>query len=201
MGWSESPADSVKRAFEILQKASGSPDYDVFLHSFKSRRYLYQGEWEKSVAEAKKAVEFYPNSSRFHILLADSLVSAGRPDEAIVHAKKAIRFEPIYPAWFLSSLAESYTMLERYEEAIEVRKQQLRRALKGEYPPFWSHRSLAVCYAALDQMDEATAHVAEVLKIDPNYNAETFRKYLRVYKDRAYVDRLVELIIKAGLPE
>ena len=91
-------------------------------------------------------------------------------------------------------------MLERYEEAIEVSKQQLRRALKGEYPPFFSHRSLAVCYAALDQMDEAGSHVEEILKIDPNYNAEIFRKRL-LYKDRSYMDKLVELIIKAGLPE
>jgi len=200
MGWSESPADSVKRAFEILQKASGSRDYNAFLHSFKSRRYMYQGELEKSVLEGKKALEFYPSSSRFHILLAGPLVYAGRPEEAIVHAKKAIRLEPFHPAWFLSSLADSYVMLERYEEAIEVRKKQLRRALKGEYPPLLPHLYLAVCYAGLDQMDDARVHVEEILKIDPNYNAETFRKGLH-YKDRAYVDKLVELIIKAGLPE
>ena len=201
MGWSESPADSAKRAFEIIQKASESWDYNAFLHSLKSRRYMYQGEWEKSIAEGKKAVELYPNSSRFHILLAGSLVYAGRPEEAIVHAKKAMRLEPFHPAWFLISLDSSYAMLERYEEAIAVREKVLERALKGETPPLWSHQRLAAYYAGLDQMDEARAHVAEILKIDPNYNAESFRKGLGVYKDRAFVDRLVDLIIKAGLPE
>jgi TolB-like protein/class 3 adenylate cyclase/Flp pilus assembly protein TadD len=201
MGWSESPADSTRRSFEIVQKASKSWEYNAFLHSLKSRRYMYQGEWEKSIVEGKKAIELVPNSSRFHILLAGSLVNAGRPEEAIVHAKKAIRLEPFHPAWFLFSLASSYAMLERYEEAIAVRKQVLERALKGETPQLWSHELLAAYYAGLDQMAEARAHVAEILKIDPNYNAETFRKGLRAYKDRAYVDRLVNLIRKAGLPE
>jgi TolB-like protein/predicted Zn-dependent protease len=201
MGWSESPADSTKRAREIMQKVSEQWGYNAFLHSLKSRNYLFQGQHEKSIVEGKKAIELVPNNSRFHILLANSLNFAGRPKEAIVHAKKAMRLEPFYPAWFLPALANSYEMLGRYEEAIEIRTQLLKRALKGEAPPIWAYEHLATCYASLGQMADAKAHVAEILKINPNYNVETFRKGQRAYEDQTYVERLANLLIKAGLPE
>jgi hypothetical protein len=38
------------------------------------------------------------------------------------------------------------------------------------------------------------------LKINPKYTVESFHKQT-AYKDRAYVDTLVSLLVKAGLPE
>jgi adenylate cyclase len=55
-------------------------------------------------------------------------------------------------------------------------------------------------YARLDRMEEARAHAAEILKIKPDYTVEFFRK-TTPYKDRKYVDSLVNLLIKAGLPK
>ncbi len=49
-------------------------------------------------------------------------------------------------------------------------------------------------------MEEARAHAAEILKIKPDYTVEFYRK-TTPYKDQKYLDSLVELLIKAGLPE
>ena len=49
-------------------------------------------------------------------------------------------------------------------------------------------------------MEKARAHADEILKIYPKYTVEFFRK-TTPYKDRAYLDDLVSLLIKAGLPE
>jgi len=49
-------------------------------------------------------------------------------------------------------------------------------------------------------MEDARAHVAEILKIKPDYSVEFFRKR-NLWKDRAYHEGLADLLIKAGLPE
>ena len=110
-----------------------------------------------------------------------------------------MRLEPYYPAWFLSNLAGPYEMVGRYEEAIAICKQQLERALSGEYPLILVYQRLVINYARLDQMKEAEAHAAEILKIKPDYTVDFYRK-IAFYKDKAYVENHVDLLRKAGLP-
>jgi TolB-like protein len=91
-------------------------------------------------------------------------------------------------------------MVGRYEEAIAIWKQFLERSLRGEFPPIYAHERLVINYARLDRMEEARTHAAEILKIKPDYTVEFYRK-ATPYKDQKYLDSLVNLLIKAGLPE
>jgi TolB-like protein/Tfp pilus assembly protein PilF len=202
-GFSKSPSDSIKRALEIAQKTSERwPASDR--HIFMSYIYHVQGELEKAIAEGEKAIALAPNNPRNHILLAGSLNAAARPEEAIVYAKKAMRLEPYYPAWFVAEvLAPAYDQAERYEEELAIAEKLLERALKGEWPPQRAHRILAVCYARLDRMEEAQAHAAESLKIDPNSSVERWRRSpkLSIFKDQKWLDSNAEMQRKAGLPD
>ncbi len=49
-------------------------------------------------------------------------------------------------------------------------------------------------------MEEARAHAAQILKIKPDYTVEFYRK-TTPYKDKAYLEGLVDLMQKAGLPD
>ena len=161
---------------------------------------MIKREYEKAIAEGEKAVALEPSNSRAHIHLAQTLYYAGKPKEAIVHTTNAMRLEPYYPAWFLFRLAGPYEMVGRYEEANATWKQLLERAHRGEFPPIYVHERLVINYASLDRMEEARAHAAEILKINPDYSVEVFRK-TTPFKDRAYLNSLVALMLKAGLPE
>jgi adenylate cyclase len=165
-----------------------------------SNIYLIQRQYEKAIIEGEKAVAFAPNNSRAHIFLAGSLHYAGRPKEAIVHIKKAMRFEPFYPAWFLVHSGGSYEMLGQYEEAIETWEHLLERALKGEIWPLFVHERLVINYMRIGQKQKAKAHKEEIMKINPKYSVEYFRT-TTPYKDNAYLDSLVELLRNAGLPD
>jgi TolB-like protein/class 3 adenylate cyclase/Flp pilus assembly protein TadD len=200
MGWSKSSGKSIKRSFDLAQKAAALGEDQARLHSLMNRIYRVQGKFDKAIAEGKKAVALIPNSARFHIFLAESLHYGGRPEEAISHARKAMRLEPYYPAWFLFHFAGPYEMVGRYEEANAIWKQQLERALKGEFPPIYVHERLVINYARLDRMEEARAHAAEILKIQSDYTVEFYRSTTR-YKDKAYLENQVALLRKAGLPE
>ena len=169
-----------------------------------SRIYYFQSHHEKAIAEGKKAVDLDPNSSRYLIGLADVLNYGAVPQEAIVYAKKAMRLEPYYPAWFLGDvLAVSYDQAGRYEEGPALGENLLQRALKGEYPLEKAYRRLALGYARLDRMEEARAYAAEFLKIDPNFSVGRWRKspVLSMFKDQKWVDSGAEMMLKAGLPE
>jgi len=166
--------------------------------------YYIQGQHEKAIAEGEKAIALAPNDPRNHIILALALNAGAKPEEAIVHAKKAMRLEPYYPAWFLDMiLAPSYDQAGRYEEELEVDKQLLERAKKGEWPLQNAHQNLAVDYARLDRMEEAQAHAKELRKIDPNFSVERWRRspYLSMIKDQKWLDSIAEMMRKAGLPE
>jgi adenylate cyclase len=111
-----------------------------------------------------------------------------------------MRLEPYFQIWFLPQLAGPYEMVGRYEEALEIWEQFLERCLRGEFPPIYAHERLALNYARLDRMEEARAHAAEIIKIKPDYTVEHYRQ-TTPYKDKKYLDSLVDLLIKAGLPE
>jgi len=203
MGYNDSPGESIKRAHEIYQKTSEHWP-EASRHSFTGAIYMLQRQHEKAIAEREKAVALSPNSSREQIVFAAALTSGGRPEEAIAHAKIAMRLEPYHPAWFLSwVLAPSYDQAGRYEEALAVRKQLLERAVKGEYTIQKAHLGLAAGYARLDRMEEARAHAAEILKIIPNFSVKKYRTgpSFSDYKDQKYVDSYIEMLRKAGLPD
>jgi adenylate cyclase len=155
--------------------------------------YLFQRQYEKAIAEGERAIALGPNHATSHALLAHTMHYAGRFEEVIALAKKAMRLTPYHPAWYLGILARSYRMAGRYEEALAAYKQLLDRSGKGEVPPLWAHRGLAVLYIELGREEEARAHAAEVLRINPNFSLEVWKKS-RFYKDPAHLERVLDAL-------
>jgi TolB-like protein/Tfp pilus assembly protein PilF len=201
LGSSNSPAESVKHAVEIVQKTSEfwPPAYLPFI---KSSIYNVQGQYEKALGEAEKAVALDPNSPSCLMLLALVLSNLVRPEEAIVYAKKTMRLDPYFPAMFQDWSAWFYDQAGHYEEALAIREKLHGRAIQGEYPLGRSHRNLALGYARLDRMKEAREQMAEYRKTQPNRTLSKSRRYFRRrFTDQKYADSVVEMLRKAGLPE
>jgi adenylate cyclase len=64
-----------------------------------------------------------------------------------------------------------------------------------------SHVWLAANLAQLEQLDEARAEAAEVLRIDPNYTIDGTQRRLALFKRPEDVEHLLDGLRKAGLPE
>ena len=92
----------------------------------------------------------------------------GRPEEAILHLKRAIRVNPLDPSMALQGLGQVYCRTGRYEEAIPPLKQ----AIRNRPQMFQAHLELAACYAGLGKEEEARAAAAEVLKMNPKFTVE-----------------------------
>jgi len=200
LGWSASPAESIKQAIEIAKKAAAINDTLPEVHSLWSNIYLAQGEYDKAISAGEKAIAFGPNNALCHVLLAHTMTSAGRFEKAIELAEKALRLSPYSSAWYLMMIDDAYRMAGRYEEALAIGKQHLDRCLKGECEPFTAHMGLAATYVGLGRIEEARSHVTELLKIMPDLSLDKARKMIS-FKDPAHVELALDALRRAGLPE
>jgi len=199
-GYSESRAKSFKRAIELAKKALSMDDTLSDVYALLGGISLFQRQHEKAIAAGEKSIALGPNSATSHVLFGYTMAYAGRFEEAIALIKKGMRITPHYPAFYLNHLGRPYFQTGRYEEALTIYKQLLARSRKGEYNPLPAHLNLAGTYIMLGREEEARAHAAEVLRINPNLSLEWVRK-ASFYKDPAHLERVLSALHKAGLPE
>jgi adenylate cyclase len=197
-GFSESRGESFKRCIEFTQKTAKLNDSMPEVHSTWNFIYMLQRQYDKAIAEGKKAVALAPSDATSHMLLSLTLHFAGRFEESIFHIKEAMRLDPYYPPSHLGQLGNSYSMTEKHEKAIAVLEKRNERA-KSEGSQL-NYTYLVYSLVSLGQIEEANALAAEQLKLDPSFSLENWQKS-RFYKDPADLDRLLNALRKAGLPE
>ncbi len=196
LDWTDSPAESMELAAEAAQKALALDDTYPGVYAALGGVHELKGEIEQAIAYHKKAVALGPNISVYHAILAYNLTEAGQADEAIPMLKKAMRLSPTYQPWYLNSLGDAYNAAGRYDLAAEAYRQFLER----QPDSISGHAGLIVSYMWLGQEDEARTIATELLEIKPDFSVNGHRKWL-FYKDQVYVERLLDALHKAGLPE
>jgi adenylate cyclase len=193
-GWSEFPAKSLQRAFQLGQKAIAMEETIDLGHSLLASIYLVMRQHEKAMAEGERAVALNPNGATAYVALAGIAGCAGKWEESISYSKQAIRLSPFSESMDYWILGRSYFMTGRHDEAILTLKKAIRIN-----PDFLSaHIFLAACYSSLGRDAEATAAAKEVLRINPKFSVESYTKTLP-YKNRADIEREAAALRKAGL--
>jgi adenylate cyclase len=202
-GWGPSPSESFKKTVEISQKVLALDDSDSDVRALLGLVYLIQGRYEEALAEGEKSLVLGPTNAQAHVLQAVRMHHVGRFDDAIELVKKAMRLHPYYPAYYLQWLGAAYRMTGRYEDALQIYKQLLERANKGEFPSLEAHVFLADVYAELDRVEEAQTHAAEVLKLNPGLSLAEISSNISTYtfKDPTHLERRLNALRKAGIPE
>jgi len=194
-GSSGSPTQSLKTAEEFVHKAISLSSANADARAFLGRIYLTKRQYDKAIAEGKRAVEMDPNSAFVYAAMGYSLLRAGRPKEAIIQYNKATRLSPISDSWYYSDLGHCYGMLDRYEEAISAFKKA--SSISPESP--YLHSYIAANYFLMGRKKEARAEIKKALEIDPKFSSEACRKG-NLYKEPDYLNRLIDAMRKAGLP-
>ncbi|MBA7680690.1 Lipopolysaccharide assembly protein B [subsurface metagenome] len=199
-GWTKSRAESFNRAVECTKKALTLDEESPIAHSMMATIYLFQRQYEKAIAEGERAISPDPNYADGYARLAQIMLYSGRFEEGLTLIKKAMRLCPMPRVWYPVMLGMAYNNLERYEEAIPVLKQLLERCRRGECPPNWAQAGLIVSYIGLGREEEARAEAKELLRVDPTYSLERYRKQ-SFHKDPAHLEWVLSALRKAGIPE
>ncbi len=195
-GWVDAPDLAIARALEIADDALELDASVRQIHMTLGNIYLFDKRHEKSIAASRKALEIDPNYADAYAQLALTLNYAGRPEEGLSAIGKAVRLDPREPFVYVRIKGAAHYQLEQYEAAIEAFERVVARnpaALRGR---LW----LAAAYAQVGRIEDAEWEAQEVLALFPDFSLARVRQ-TEPYKDPTHLDRYIQDLRKAGLPE
>jgi adenylate cyclase len=193
-GWSKDPRESLRKAHEMAKKALSLNESLGFVHYTLGWIYSLAGRYDEAVAEGERAVELNPNGADALALLGLFLNAASRPEEAIPILYKAMRLNPMPPAWYYTFLGQSYRLTEHYDKAMAEFEKGLRVA-----PDYASCLlGLAATYSQAGREQEARKTVSNFLRVNPKFSLEHYEK-MAPYKDPTVRKRFIDALRKAGL--
>jgi class 3 adenylate cyclase/tetratricopeptide (TPR) repeat protein len=193
-GLSDDSAQSLEKAAELARQAIALDDVTGYPHMVLAQAHLRNLEFDEAKAEADQAVSARPSCPASFALKAGVLSYLGEADDAIEHARHALRLSPVHPQILPAVLASAYYGAERYEDAIVAAKDSIALDPRKLEP----HVILAACAAVLGQSEEARRAVRNVRSLNPAFSLAEFAKS-QPYKDRKHLDRLLDRLRTAGL--
>ena len=110
--------------------------------------------------------------------------------------KKALRLNPIPPSYYYDLLGLAYRVNGQYEKAIEMCK----KALSVSPDNVSAYITLAASYSFINRTEDASKAVEEILGIQPDFSLEYFAN-TQPYKNQEKLDKFINALRKAGLPE
>ncbi|MGC2782708.1 MAG: adenylate/guanylate cyclase domain-containing protein [Roseiarcus sp.] len=190
--WSGKPQDSLEAAVSFARRAKELDVLDARGFSEFAYARLYRRQHDEALAEYSQALALNPNDSDIIAEYGDALAYVERAEQGVEHLHKAMRLNPYYPDWYLWYLADAYDAMGRSEDVIAT--------IHRMHDPSEGQRLAAANYAHLGMMREAEAAAGEVLRLHPQFTIGQWRER-PPYRDPAVLERFVEGLRKAGLPE
>jgi len=189
LGDIKSREQSLGKAIELATKAVTLET--VGGYAILGWLYSLTGQYDKAIAECKKAVELDPNSSSARAWYGSVFYKVGRYEEAVQELEQAMRRDPMAGTWVLRSLGTAYSFTGRHDEAITTLKKAIQKA-----PNDYLARLIIIrAYIFAGRQEEAEAEAAEVLRLNPKFSLENYAKRM-TGKDK---ERSLEALRRAGL--
>jgi len=196
-GWGESLKVSLEQAMEAAQKAFDIDETHPDIFALLGLIHLFRAEHDKAVQMAERGAYLAPGHADAQAICAHTLNGSNKPKEAIRRIKRAMRLCPIYPAWYLLLLGDSYRLMGKQDLAIRT----LKGAIEREPDSAQITVLLANVLAGAELLDEAKVAAEKVLDIDPTFTLTGGLAGICFYKDPALNEKVLENLRKAGLPE
>jgi adenylate cyclase len=197
LGYGGNPKKSLDTAIQFMEKALELTDASKGrVYPVLGYLYAMKKDYGRAIDIGEKGISFVPNGADGHAWLAMSLHLAGRAQEAIPLFEKALRLNPLPPAYYFSNFGHAYSRAGRREEGIAMYK----KAIALTPDNIIAHIHLAINLAIVGKEEEARASSKEVLRINPNFSSG---RYITIidFADSDTRDRLYQALRMAGLPE
>jgi TolB-like protein len=204
--YTDSRDKSLNSAIEMAKKAVALDDNYPLAHSMWQHIHMIQKQYDEAVKEGRKAIALGPNNAEVHILLGEALLNSGKYEESVKMCEKAIRLHPHTPRYYFAHIANAYYGARLYEKSLAAAGRFLNMARKIglKRPQAGAHLMSALALMELDREKDAREHVSQALKLRPETsNLDFLRKYSiwSSYKDQILLQRILDSLSKAGVPE
>jgi adenylate cyclase len=194
--WNRLEDDGLERAHQMARKALSIDNSDYRVHLLLSNVLRGQRQYSTSLAHCQQAMALNPNDADGAAQMGNLSVVMGHFSEALDWMQKAIRLNPLHPAWYFYSVAEAHYGARQYEQALVPLQAAINR-----FPNFITpRRHLAATYAQMGRLDEARAQIAKIRELEPSINLNLYRGTL-LYENPDDLEHYLDGLRKAGLPE
>ena len=199
LGRTDSPQQAIARALELVEKAISLDPENGYPHALRGMILVAMRQYDKALAEAEKALSLDPNQLGVLNESASILARAGKPEEAVPLIEKAFRHNPfpLYGAFLTAG--GIYNLVGHYEKAAEM----YGKAIQKDPQNYIAYVFYSISNSLLGRAEEARGSVRELLRLNPQFSIEQFRGIMARSgaKDQAAVEKFIEALRKAGLPE
>jgi adenylate cyclase len=194
-GWGDDYESSIAKAKECAIKAIDCDDGESWGHWALAACHIYEKRFDLALPGFQKAIDLNPNDADALMDYGYYISYAGRAEEGLEAAHKAMRLNPHHPEWYKLSLAQICFDARQYEDAVAA----FRSVHSVETVA--SCLYMAAALAALGLAVDAEVAIESALELDPR---ATLRKWtdakMAPYKDPKDLGHFREYVQKAGLP-
>lgn len=196
-GWGASREESVAKAVELAEKAVAIDEKLPQAHFALGYVSLYiQGQHERAIEEATKAITLDPNYANGYALLSSAYYFSGHPEKSLPLDQVAMRLDPGASFIYYMHLGRGYYLKGQHEEAVAA----LTTAVEKNYNYIPNHLWLAATYSQMGNNEEASWEAEQVLTLDPDFSISNWVE-TRPYKNPEHLQQLLLGLRKAGLPD
>jgi adenylate cyclase len=185
---------ALDRALELAETAVRLDARLPEAHAQLGYVFLHKRQYDAAIAEFERAFALNPNL--IHYLYPVVLTFVGEAVRAIDVLETNLRLDPFPSVYSSGSMGQANYMFKRYGDAVRFLRESTSRVPNLQFP----HLLLASACPQLGQLAEAKAEAAEVLRINPGFTIEKWKR-INVAKNPEDADHRLDGLRKAGLPE
>lgn len=194
-GWADNPREACEQAGIWAERAVRMEDADGQAHTVLGNVRLLQQRFDEALVVAREALEIRPGCANANGFLANVLLFCGEPQNAILHARRAIRYMPVYPPWFVEILAASYRDAGMPDLGIISAREILRitpSAIQGRLV-------LASALVRSGWLADARRIIREACELDANLTLDRCAS-AQPYRDRDVLAGVIDDLRTGGIP-
>jgi adenylate cyclase len=194
--WSDPTDNDLERVHKLARQAVALDNTDYRAHLLIGFVQGLRRQYPEALKHYQQAMALNSNDADAAAYMAGLCISMGRFSEALDWLERAVRLNPLHPAWYLYGIAEAHYGARQYEKAIAPLQAAINR-----FPTFITpRRHLAASYAQMGRVDEARAEITTIRNLDPSVCLTLYRGSIR-YEKTEDLEHYLEGLRKAGLPE
>ena len=195
-GWGEAAERSKAEARVWAEKANAYEENNGFGYAVLGHLLLFEGKFDEALKNCRTAAELRASCPLAFGLLSSVQTYCGAPLEAVKNVRHALQLERIYPPWLVNVLAAAYRDGGKLGLSIPAAQEAAR------LDPRHTDARIILCsdYALSGAQDDARQTAREIVALDPEFRVSTFAAS-QPYRDPATLDRLVDTLRQAGLPD
>jgi TolB-like protein/DNA-binding winged helix-turn-helix (wHTH) protein len=189
----------LEDALRLGRAAVSLDDQDSMNLCVVGRVLCFRREYAEAIAFLEQSIRVNPSFAQGYFALGFTLIVSGRAAEAIGHLERAVELSPRDPhlASFHGIRAIGHLALAEWDNAETF----ARRAIRIPNTTHWPAATLIALLGLLDRSAEAAPAVKEMLEKYPDYSVTVARDDFFFCDDAALVERFLDGLRRAGIPE